>query len=141
MRLILRRLGLLINQNTSNMDYDALKELKEILYFVFDSYDAVKSAKEDDGKIDLKDIPKVLPAAYSLGPAFEFPENPILMWRKLSDEDRAELFELARERFDIEDNTLEFLIEDTLREIGGDIRIAERWMKYSRMKREEKAEA
>ena len=108
----------------------AVKEIKEFLDFGFDFQEAIVASKQDDGKVTRRDIPKFFPVLMSAGPAFTGLDNPRELYSQLSEEDKQELRLYAKERFDLEDDMLEMLIEDTLDELAGDIRVAKRWIKY-----------
>lgn len=90
------------------------KETLEFLDFAFDTADAVQAAINDDGKITLKDAPKFfgplwkMPAA--IGGLQEIPKE----LADLTPDERAEILAFAKRRFDLPDDELEVLIEQTL---------------------------
>lgn len=106
------------------------QEVIELLGFGFDVQDFFNTALADK-KIT---IAETLQGAFRISGSaqlgLDMPEDPISMWRKLSDEERAEVLNFARQRFDLNDDILELLIEDTLTEVAGDINVAIRWKKY-----------
>lgn len=104
-------------------------ELRELLAFGFNFQDALVRSLED-GKIDFTDIGNLWPLATSAGPAFKGVGNPISRLAALTDEERIALIDFARTRFDLTDDMLELLIEDTVREVFGDYLVAKRWSKY-----------
>ena len=104
-------------------------ELKELLDFGFNFQDAMIRSLED-GKIDLADIGNIWPMLVTAGPAFKDLGNPIHRLQNLQPEEAAQLMQMARDRFDLPDDVLEILIEDTIREVYGDYLVAKRWSKY-----------
>jgi hypothetical protein len=105
------------------------RELHELLTFGFNFQDALIRSLED-GKIDFTDIGNIWPLATSAGPAFKGVGNPLSRLSNLTELEREALIELARQRFDLPNDMLELLIEDTIREVYGDYLVAKRWSKY-----------
>lgn len=104
-------------------------ELQELLQFGFNFQNAL-NASLADGKITGGDTPNLFPLIRSVGPAFNNLGNPIERYKRLPAGEREKLHSWAKERFDLADDVLEILIEDTFRELEGDIRVAMRWKKY-----------
>lgn len=105
------------------------QELHELLIFAFNFQDALVRSLSD-GKIDFSDIGNLWPLATSAAPAFKGVGNPLSRLSNLSDIERGALIELARQRFDLPNDMLEILIEDSIREVYGDYLVAVRWAKY-----------
>lgn len=106
-----------------------LKELKEALDFVFSLQYGIIDATAD-GKVDGGDIGVLFPIFQIARVGFEGLGNPLDRWKALSTEEREELFDYARERFDLPNDILEILIEDTLLAVSDVIRISQRWVKF-----------
>lgn len=108
-----------------------LTELEELLAFGFDLQDALKRTFAD-GKMDWSDIPNFLSLGASGKLAIQNLGNPALRFRNLPAEEREQLFAFARQRFDLSDDILEFLIEDTLQEVQDVFNLVSRWIRYAR---------
>lgn len=109
---------------------DNLKELRELLGFGFDTIEAFQASLADDGRITRKDLPNFFTPGLTVTAAFDKIGNPIARFNALTPAERAELVEFAALRFDLPDDRLESLIEHTLREVAGDIRLALEWQHY-----------
>jgi hypothetical protein len=106
-----------------------LKELKEGLGFFFALQDGTTEATAD-GKVDGGDVRVLFPIFQAAKDGFEGLGNPIERWKALSSEEREQLFDYVRERFDLPNDILEILIEDTLLAIVDVVRISKRWVKF-----------
>lgn len=124
----------LSNEDLLISDEENEKEIRELLEFGFDAQDAINNSLANDGRIDAKDFPYLFPLLSSAGPAFENVGNPLARWKELSQAAKDRVKAWAKERFDLIDDYLEFLIEDTLVFVGttieGSIRLTNRWRKY-----------
>lgn len=107
-------------------------ELQQLLAFGFDVQDAIRLSLADK-KIDIRDFPNFLPMLGSANLAFQNLGNPVKRFRALSVFDRSLLTDYARTRFNLPDEMLEHLIEDTVLMFATLLRIATRWTKYSRI--------
>lgn len=87
-----------------------LKELVELVNFLFDLPDTYKKAQAD-GKFDFSDLQYVLPLFNSAKAGIEGIGNPLQRWRELSEEEKALVMQTVKARFDIADDVLEVLIE------------------------------
>lgn len=104
-----------------------ITELKELLAFGFKLQKAIMSSLED-GKVNvLMDAPKFLPALLAAPKAFGGVNLILKEIGDLSDEERAELVAYVSSEFDITDDQLEYLIEDTLDELLRLVKIAQRY--------------
>ena len=103
-----------------------IKELKELLDFGFDMVDAIEKSL-DDNKISLSDLPKFIPALTTSGKAFGGLQLVGAEIKDLDDDEMAELMAFARQRFDLPDDSLEFLIEDTLETVIQLYKLGLRW--------------
>lgn len=102
-------------------------ELKELLAFGFKLQKAILSSLED-GKVNvLIDAPKFLPALLAAPKAFGGINLVSRELLDLTDEERAELVAFVSDEFDISNDQLEFLIEDTLDELLRLVKIAQRY--------------
>lgn len=105
------------------------QELQEVLTFAFAFQDAIVRSLED-GEVSLADAGNLWPVVTAAGPAFKNLGNPLERFRNLPENERIVLLEWARQRFDLPNDTLEYLIEDTIEELIGDVTVARRWSKY-----------
>lgn len=103
-----------------------IQETKELLDFGFKLQEGIISAMEDN-KASLLDIPAFVPAIMSAPKAFANVHQVLAELKDLNSDERTELLEFARERFDLPDNDLEIIIEDTLEVILLNVKIATRW--------------
>jgi len=107
------------------------KELKEALDFGFSVQDAIVEATAD-GEVNGSDIRVLFPVFQTAKEGFEGLGNPIERWKALPSELREKLFDYARERFDLPNNLLEILIEDTLLAVADVVRVSQRWVKFAK---------
>lgn len=92
----------------------ATKETIEFLDFAFDTADAVRASLADDGKITLKDAPKFFGAVWKMPAAIGNMQEIPKELAGLTDDERVEIMNFVRRRFNLPDNELEVLIEATL---------------------------
>lgn len=90
------------------------KETVELLDAIFGLADATRAALSD-GKVSISDAPYFFQPAFKLPTAIGGIEKVPRELADLSDAGRAEVMGYARERFDLPDDRLEVLIEETLR--------------------------
>lgn len=112
------------------MESQNQKELRELLAFGFDTFEAFQTSLADDGRITRKDLPNFFTPGLSVTAAFDKLGNPVKRWNGLSKTEKFDLITFAASRFDLPDDQLEDLIEDTLREVAGDIRLVLKWQEY-----------
>lgn len=105
------------------------REIKEGLDFGFALQDAYLKADED-GNIDEKDITVLFPVIATAKDAFTGLGNPIERYRNLSEEEHDLILDYVRDRFDLPDDVLEILIEDTLMSAMDVVRITKRWIQF-----------
>lgn len=91
-----------------------LKDLVEVIDLGFDVVAAIKTAKANDGKINLMDFPVLLPLFESTSNAIEGIENALPAWQAASFEDRNLVIAHFNERFDLPNDKLEAKIEKIL---------------------------
>lgn len=91
-----------------------VKETLELLGFLFDLADATQASVKDDGKITFSDVPKFLSVAWKAPMAFGGLQEVPREFKTMSAEGRAEVLDFVRLRFDLPDDQLELLIEDTI---------------------------
>lgn len=115
------------------------KESLEVVEFLFELADAVQASKEDDGKVNWKDTPKFLAVAWkapgAIGGIQEVP-------RELSVNNpggKEEVLAYLRQRFDLPDDELEGLYEDSVTVLGDLGSVIERWIARRRSKTQEAA--
>ena len=105
---------------------DNLKELKEVLAFGFDGMDAFKLAAEDK-EFSISDLKYLFPLYASAKAAIDNIGNPWERFQALNADERFDLLQYVKERFDIADEELELLIEDTLTAVGANVQLVKRW--------------
>jgi hypothetical protein len=93
---------------------EQVKETTELLGFLFDLADATQASIKDDGKITFTDVPKFLAVAWKAPLAFGGIQEVPKELKELDDEGREAIIEFVRRRFDLPNDQLETLIEDTL---------------------------
>lgn len=103
-----------------------IQETIELLEFGFNLQEAVTKSLSD-GKINLLDAPRFLGVIKSAGSAFSGIQKIKSELADVSVSEKQELLAFARERFDLPDNELEILIEDTLEEVLDLYKLASRW--------------
>lgn len=103
-----------------------IEESKELLTFGFDLQDSIIEALKD-GKINLMDAPKFLKPLLSSGKAFGGINQVGAEILDLDNREKDELLGFVRQRFDLPDEMLEILIEDTLAEVLDLYKLALRW--------------
>lgn len=113
MLFLLEKHNINVNTNQYNMN-EGIQNLKEIVTFVFNLLDAVKTAKENDGKVDFKDWYLLFPLVGEGGVAVENAESILKGWKDGTPEERKEVVDLIKERFDLADDKLETKIEKAL---------------------------
>lgn len=110
---------------------DDHKQVKELLAFGFDLQGAINKSFEDKKftGADMTNFLSVLPSAVA---AIADLGNPWERYKRLTPEERTDLREFAFERFDLPDDELESLIEETLLELWGDFQVAQKWVAYAK---------
>jgi hypothetical protein len=90
------------------------KNLIEAIDFAFNLVEALKAAKENDGKINLFDFPLLFPLFDDAQAAIEGWEEIGTAWRNSNEEERAEVINHFKLRFDLPDDQLEAKIEKAI---------------------------
>ena len=103
-----------------------IKETKELLAVGFDFQDAFLTANED-GKITIADIPAFFPLFNSGRSGIGGINKVGAELLDLDEAENQELIDFAREKFDLPDDLLEILIEDTLEWVLNGVKLANRW--------------
>ena len=111
---------------------DPVKELKEALDLGFSVQRAISKSIANDGKLNWKDAPNVVPVLGKIGKGINGTVDAVKEYRGLSIEQKAELVDYVGQEFDIDDEQLEALIEDTLLQLQTTIDLAVRWKEYRR---------
>lgn len=88
-----------------------LQQLVEVLDFLFAGKDALVQAKENDGKISLRDFPIIVSLFDDADEAYTGVELIPAAWNAATDEERAELVAYFAAQFDIDDDRTERRIE------------------------------
>lgn len=89
---------------------DDLKELQELVNFLFDLPDTYEKVKSD-GKVDFADLQYALPLFLSAKSGIDGIGNPLQRWKALQPHEKDVVKATAKLRFDIDDDVLEMLIE------------------------------
>lgn len=92
-----------------------LKDLVEVVDFVFIAVDTFKKAKEDGGGINLLDLPKVLDLIKPADIAFDGYEVIPSAWLNATDIEKEAVYLHFKEKFDLADDKLELKIEKGVR--------------------------
>lgn len=103
-----------------------ITETKELLDFGFDLQEAISSSLSD-GKITLADAPTFFSTLMGSATAFGGIQKVTGELLDMDDTEKEELLSHVRSRFDLPDDVLEILIEDTIGSIMGLYQIALRW--------------
>jgi hypothetical protein len=104
-----------------------IKEIKELLAFGFKLQKAIMGSL-DDGKINVvTDAPKFLSALLAAPKAFGGMNLILAEIKDLSEAEREELLTFVQEEFELADQNLEYLIEDTLDQLIGIFKLAQRY--------------
>lgn len=111
----------------------AVDEILEILKFGFDLQDAFQLSMADS-KITSRDLPNFVPSMMSLPNAIMGSNKAIEQFYNLTQEGKQIIFDYIDERFQMDDSMKEYLIEDTLKEIIGDVNVIVRWSNYRKTK-------
>lgn len=90
------------------------KETIEFLDFAFDMADATQQSLASDGKINLMDVPNYIKVAFKAPAAFGGIELVPRELADFTDEERLEVLNHVSKRFDLPNDELEVLIENTL---------------------------
>lgn len=103
-----------------------LKELRELLQFLFGLQSALTGALEDGkfSRLDLLRFWSVVPLAK---PAFENLGNPIQRYKALTPIEKSGLIEELKAGFDLPNDEVEGLIKDSLTLAVANIELAKRW--------------
>ena len=112
------------------MESYGINETKELLDFGFKLQKAIMDALEDKKISVILDAPKFLAAALAAPKAIGGINLVGHELADLTEEERQELVEFIREKFDVSDDHLEMLIEDTIDEMLRVTKLSLRWAKY-----------
>ena len=104
-----------------------MKNLEEVVMFFVESAMATVEAKADDGKVTLKDYPKYGKAALAFIPALKDFKKIKQEWDNRTGAKMAIVMANVQERFNIADDMLEKLIEDSCTQAFGTTDIIDRW--------------
>lgn len=113
------------------MEKIGIEETKELLEWGFAVQEAISGSLED-GKINLADAPRFFPALVKSAKGIGGINKVGAELLDLSPTEEVELLDFVRERFDLPDDRLELLIEDTLYQLLEIYRTSRRWADYRR---------
>jgi len=99
------------------------KDTKEVLSLVFALMKAYDLSKQDDGKIDFKDVTNFLPIVFLVGPAFSDIKNVSLELRTETPEQTEELKQWITTQIELTDEELEKFLEDAFALVIGLYRV------------------
>lgn len=105
-----------------------INETKDLLNFGFKLIKGIQGAQED-GKFDWRDYDNFLPSVLAAPKAFGGINLVGLELADLDESEKAELMDFARQEFDLPNDKLEILIEDTLEFVLNGYKLAIRWVK------------
>ncbi len=108
------------------MQSDNYKELKEVLVFGFAFQRAIIRIREDN-KVNWLDVFKFGDVVPTIKPAFENAGNPIERFRNLDPVEKEQLIGELKLGFDIPNDEIEELIEQTLDVVVTNIELGKRW--------------
>jgi len=110
------------------MEY-GIKETKELLDFGFKLSGAIMDASAD-GTVNLTDAPLFFPPLMASVKAFGGIQGVSAELVDLDEVEKAELLDYVRGQFDLPDDQLEMLIEDTIALVLDLVKLGGRWAKY-----------
>ena len=105
---------------------DNVKELKELFVFIFALIGGTVKTWEDK-KVNIWDSLNFAPVVKAIKPAFDNLGNPLKRFADLTDEELAELCEWAANEFDIPNDTVEVLLEKSLKQAVSIVELANEW--------------
>lgn len=91
-----------------------LVDLIEVIDLGFNLIEALKQAKQNDGKIDFKDFPLLWPLFEDSSKAIDGINNALPAWSKSTGDERKAVLAHFNTRFDLADDVLEVKIEKML---------------------------
>lgn len=103
-----------------------IKDTLEVLEFGFATQRAISEALADK-KINIFDAPLALKPLLAASAAFEGFENVKAELLNLEAAELDQLQAFVQSRFDVADDEVEALVEETIDEVIGDIKIALKW--------------
>lgn len=96
---------------------EGLRNLVEVLDFVFDGEEAIKKAKSD-GKVNFMDWPTFIGLIPEAETAYEGLATILPGYKNASIEERATVVDHFKQRFDLENDRIEFKVEKTIEGIA-----------------------
>ena len=108
------------------MNQENVKELQEILVFGFALQEAITKTLEDR-RVTWLDVFKFSSVISTIKPAFENAGNPIERYKALTQQEKTNLLEELKMGFDIPNDEIEELVEQTLDVVVTNIALARRW--------------
>lgn len=110
-----------------------LKELKELLIFGFMLQSVLTDfVKSEKPRMKWLASFKFMPLIPTIAPAFEGLGNPLDHYKALTVEEKADLYEYFQNEFDIPNDALEAVIEDTIGVAAANIELGKRWVEVTR---------
>lgn len=108
-----------------------IKETKELLEFVFKINQGIVLSIEDK-KANWLDIPNFFPAIFASPAAFTGIRLVPKEWADLDDQEKIELMDFTRQWYQLPDQELEILIEDSIEQVIDLVRTAIKWANRTR---------
>ena len=105
-----------------------MKNLEEVVIFFVETAMATKVSLADDQKITIKDVPNFYNSARALIPAVKDFKLIKQEWEERTDAKIEAIMINIRAKFDITDDKLEALIEDSCEQAFGTSDIINRWI-------------
>lgn len=109
-----------------------ITQSSELLLWAF-AFIKAFGASLADGKISFVDLPNFIGVMASSSAAFGGIESVFAELKDLSDEEKEEIMVLARAEFDLPDDQLELLIEDSFDAALDLYRLGQRWSSRSKV--------
>lgn len=111
-----------------------VKELRELLLFVFTIHKAIAEVLEDK-KVKIWEVFKFSQVLPTIEPAFEDLGNPVDRYNSLTAEEKQELYQSLRQYFDIPNDELETLVESSIANAAELVSLGSRWAKFAKKKK------
>ena len=111
----------------SNDEILGIKETKEVLNFGFDLLEAIIKSLEDKKFSIVTDSPRFVPVIFSAAKAFAGIELVKQELLDLTEEEQDELIAELKQRFNLNNDAVELLVEDVLDHVFLTIKLAKRF--------------
>ena len=110
-----------------NEEVYGIKETEEVLNFGFDLLEAIIKSLEDKKFSIVTDAPRFVPVIFSAAKAFAGVEMVKAELMDLTEEEQNKLVAELKKRFDLQNDSVELLIEDVIDHVFLTIKLARRF--------------